>query len=254
MSEQVAADAARTSGPAPPRAASRPRTTRAWRSRPAPPASWCAGASSATAGRWPARSSWSSPWCWPSPPSGSARSRGGGACPTARPAPAASSTAARPPWTSSPGWTGTGSPGGATRFGQDNIGIDYFSLVMRGTQRSLIIAFVVGIVSTIVGTVIGAIAGFYRGFVDAILMRLTDVFIIMPVLLVAAVLGRRFGNLGIWVLAVVLGLLVWTSAGARAARGVPLPAREGVRRGRPRRRRLRRGASSSSTSCPTAWA
>lgn len=120
---------------------------------------------------------------------------------------------------------GDGLAWGRHPFGQDNIGIDYFSLVMRGTQRSLIIAFVVGIVSTLVGTVIGAIAGFYRGFVDAVLMRTTDVFIIMPVLLVAAVLGRRFGGLGIWVLAVVLGLLVWTSL-ARVLRGEFLSLRE----------------------------
>ena len=120
---------------------------------------------------------------------------------------------------------GDGFAWGRHPFGQDNIGIDYFSLTMRGTQISLIIAFVVGIVSTIVGTVIGAVAGYYRGWIDAVLMRVTDVAIIMPVLLVAAVLGRRFGNLGIWALALALGLLVWTQL-ARLLRGEFLSLRE----------------------------
>ncbi len=120
---------------------------------------------------------------------------------------------------------GDGLAWGAHPFGQDNIGIDYFALTMRGTQISLIIAFVVGIVSTIVGTAIGAVAGYYRGWLDAVLMRVTDVAIIMPVLLVAAVLGRRFGGLGIWVLALALGLLVWTQL-ARLLRGEFLGLRE----------------------------
>src|SRR5690625_2434184 len=97
-------------------------------------------------------------------------------------------------------------------FGQDNTGKDYFALVMRGTQRSLIIAFVVGIVSTFIGTVVGALAGYFRGWVEAILMRVTDLFIIMPLLVLAAVLGRiaSGGKGGIWTLALMLGFVTWT--------------------------------------------
>lgn len=110
-------------------------------------------------------------------------------------------------------------------FGQDDIGKDYFALVMRGTQRSLVIALVVGIVSTIIGTVVGAIAGYFRGIAEGFLMRVTDLFIIIPTLVIAAVLGRMTGNQGILMLAIVLGAISWTSL-ARLVRGEVLSLRE----------------------------
>lgn len=109
-------------------------------------------------------------------------------------------------------------------FGQDTIGKDYFALVMRGTQQSLFIAFTVGIIATIIGTTVGAIAGYYRGFVEAFLMRTTDLFIIIPTLVLAAVLGRMSqGN--IVMLALVLAVVSWTGL-ARLVRGEVLSLRE----------------------------
>ncbi len=95
---------------------------------------------------------------------------------------------------------------------------------MRGTQQSLLIAFTVGIIATFIGTAIGAIAGYYRGFVEAFLMRTTDLFIIIPTLVLAAVLGRMSdGN--IVMLALVLALVSWTGL-ARLVRGEVLSLRE----------------------------
>ncbi|MFV0633856.1 ABC transporter permease [Demequina sp.] len=110
-------------------------------------------------------------------------------------------------------------------FGQDQTGRDYFALVMRGTQISLIIAFVVGIGSTIIGTIIGAVAGYFRGWAESVLMRMTDLFIIIPLLVMAAVLGSIAGDSGIFVLALVLALVTWTSL-ARLVRGEVLSLRE----------------------------
>lgn len=109
-------------------------------------------------------------------------------------------------------------------FGQDTIGKDYFALTMRGTQRSLVVAFTVGLLATLVGTLIGAIAGFYRGWIEAILMRVTDLFIVIPLLVLAAVLGKIAGG-GIWPLAIVLSLVSWTGL-ARLVRGEVLSLRE----------------------------
>jgi peptide/nickel transport system permease protein len=109
-------------------------------------------------------------------------------------------------------------------FGQENAGKDYFALTMRGTQRSLTIAFTVGILTTMLGTVIGAIAGYFRGWVEAILMRVTDLFIVIPLLVLAAVLGQRSGG-GIWPLAIMLSLVSWTGL-ARLVRGEVLSLRE----------------------------
>lgn len=113
---------------------------------------------------------------------------------------------------------------GAHPFGQDTTGKDYFALVMRGTQRSLIIAVGVGVTSTVLGTLVGALAGYYRGWVEAVLMRTTDVFIVIPLLVLAAVLGQISGK-NIWLLTLMLGLVTWTGL-ARLVRGEVLSLRE----------------------------
>jgi len=111
-------------------------------------------------------------------------------------------------------------------FGQDNIGRDYFALTMKGAQQSLIIAFLVGIVGTAIGTVIGAVAGYFRGWTEAVLMRLTDVMITIPLLAVAAVIAVSSGGVGgVWGLGVFLGLVTWTGL-ARIVRGEFLSLRE----------------------------
>jgi ABC-type dipeptide/oligopeptide/nickel transport system permease subunit len=120
---------------------------------------------------------------------------------------------------------GDGLAWGDHPFGQDNIGIDYFALTMRGAQRSLIIAFMVGVVATIIGTLVGALAGYYRGWADSVLMRVTDVFITIPVIVIGAVLGRRYGALPIALFGAILGVLLWTSL-ARLVRGSFLSLRE----------------------------
>jgi len=115
-------------------------------------------------------------------------------------------------------------------FGQDRIGKDYFAMTMRGIQNSLTVMFIVGILATVIGTVIGAVAGYYRGVVDAILMRFTDLIIIIPVIVVGALVGAIAGRLGgaidgPVILAVLLGLFTWTTL-ARLVRGEFFTLRE----------------------------
>jgi peptide/nickel transport system permease protein len=132
----------------------------------------------------------------------------------------------RPTLSLIPQWLGgAGIHWGDHPFGQDDIGHDTFAQVMRGAQQSLMIVFVVGIVSTFIGIVVGAASGFFRGAIDTVLMRLTDVFIIIPLLVLTAVLGRTYGNSGSFVLAIVLGLASWTGL-ARLVRGDVLGLRE----------------------------
>jgi peptide/nickel transport system permease protein len=133
--------------------------------------------------------------------------------------------AGRPTLDLVPWLDGDGLAIGRHPFGQDNIGIDYFALTMRGAQRSLIIAFVAGLVVTVVGTVIGALSGYFGGVLDNILMRATDVVITIPVIVVGAVLGRRFGSINIAVFGAVIGLILWTTL-ARMVRGQFLSLRE----------------------------
>jgi ABC-type dipeptide/oligopeptide/nickel transport system permease subunit len=113
-------------------------------------------------------------------------------------------------------------------FGQDALGKDSFARVMRGTQQSIIVMVLVGTISTVIGTVVGALAGFYRGWLDAILMRITDTIIVIPLLVLAAIAGRAFGGNAL-AIGLVLGVLSWTGL-ARLVRGefMSLRAREFV--------------------------
>jgi ABC-type dipeptide/oligopeptide/nickel transport system permease subunit len=110
-------------------------------------------------------------------------------------------------------------------FGQDDVGRDYFALTMRGAQRSLLIALLVGLVSTVTGVLAGALSGYFRGWVESILMRITDVFLTVPLFLLAAVVSRVGGGGSPVQLALLLGLLVWMSL-ARLVRGEFLSLRE----------------------------
>jgi ABC-type dipeptide/oligopeptide/nickel transport system permease subunit len=109
-------------------------------------------------------------------------------------------------------------------FGQDTLGKDIFARVMRGTQQSLTVIFLVGLISTVLGVVIGSVSGFFRGWLDSLLMRFTDTIIIIPTLVLGAVLGRTFGG-NAWSLGILLGLIAWTGL-ARLVRAEFLALRE----------------------------
>ncbi|WP_337994550.1 ABC transporter permease [Microbacterium thalli] len=125
-----------------------------------------------------------------------------------------------------PEWLGgNGISLGEHPFGQSRIGIDYFAMTMRGVQNSVIVMLVIGVGGTVIGTVVGAIAGYYRGVIDAILMRITDVFIVIPALVIGAIVGRATGGLGVWLLAAFLALVSWMVI-ARLVRAEFLSLRE----------------------------
>ena len=125
-----------------------------------------------------------------------------------------------------PQWLGgAGIRWGDHPFGQDSLGRDMFAEVMRGSQQSLMIVFLVGLVSTFIGVVVGAVAGFFRGWADSVLMRLTDVVLIIPLIVLTATLGHKFQASGSFVLAIVLALASWPQL-ARLVRGDVLGLRE----------------------------
>jgi peptide/nickel transport system permease protein len=110
-------------------------------------------------------------------------------------------------------------------FGQDEIGRDIFARVMRGAQQSLMVMVVMGLIATTFGVVVGAFSGYFRGRLDNLLMRTTEVFIAIPALVVAAVIGRSVEDGGALLLAIVLGLFLWPSL-ARLVRADFLSLRE----------------------------
>lgn len=109
-------------------------------------------------------------------------------------------------------------------FGTDSVGHDEFALVLRGTQRSIEISFIIAVVSAFVGSIWGAVAGYYRGLTDSVMMRLSDLVLTLPLLAVAAVLGHNTGGTW-WLIGLVIAALYWAYV-SRVVRGVVLSLRE----------------------------
>jgi len=109
-------------------------------------------------------------------------------------------------------------------LGTDYLGRDVLSRILYGGRSSLSIGFLVVIVATVIGIPMGAIAGYYGGWIDDILMRVTDIFLAFPPLLlaiaIAAALGPSFTN------AMIAIAITWWPWYARLVRAQTLSVRE----------------------------
>lgn len=102
-------------------------------------------------------------------------------------------------------------------FGTDNLGRCIFSRVIEGAAVSLPTAVLVVLVSVIAGTLIGLLSGFVGGRVDAIIMRIVDVFLAFPTIVFALAMAALLGT-GQASLVVAISCIQWTRY-VRMARG-----------------------------------
>jgi peptide/nickel transport system permease protein len=118
----------------------------------------------------------------------------------------------------------TAPPSAEHWFGTDKLGRDYFAMVIYAGQISLKIGLGVALISTIIGTVMGSLAGYFGRWVDQLLMRVTDLFLIVPAIAVLAIALRKFGTTDSVIIFTLAGLF-WMQI-SRVVRGQVLAVKE----------------------------
>jgi peptide/nickel transport system permease protein len=109
-------------------------------------------------------------------------------------------------------------------LGTDDLGRDLYSETLYGARVTLLVSLLAVAISTIVGVGFGAVAGYYGGLTDSVLMRITEMFLVIPPIFLALVFVALFGS-NIWSIIAVISLLSWPQT-ARLVRADFLSLRE----------------------------
>jgi peptide/nickel transport system permease protein len=115
-------------------------------------------------------------------------------------------------------------PSGKHWFGTDSLGRDQFVRVMDGGRISLLVGLSVALSAGLIGAVVGGLAGYYGGWLDNVLMRVTDLFLSIPFLVVLILASKLLGG-SVFDVVLLLSLIFWMPD-ARIVRGVFLSLKE----------------------------
>jgi peptide/nickel transport system permease protein len=115
-------------------------------------------------------------------------------------------------------------PDSAHLLGVEIYGGDILSMIIWGSRVSLTIGLSVVISTVIFGAIVGAVAGFYGGWVDEALMRITDIFLAFPYLVLCMVIVAALGS-GLGNVMIAMAITAWPSY-ARIIRGQVLSVKE----------------------------
>jgi len=115
-------------------------------------------------------------------------------------------------------------PSPAHLLGADRLGRDVLSRVIVGARPALIVPMMVVLFAVVIGAPLGAIAGYKGGWVDEVIMRITDLFLAFPSLLLAMAITSALGR-GLQNAAIAL-IVSWWPWYTRLVRGVTISLRE----------------------------
>lgn len=117
-----------------------------------------------------------------------------------------------------------GAPSLAHPMGTDDLGRDVFTRFAYGARSSLSVGILAALTASIIGISVGAIAGYSRGIIDIVLMRISELFQVIPRFFLALLVIAIFGS-NIMFIILTIGLLGWPEV-ARITRGEFLTLRE----------------------------
>lgn len=99
-------------------------------------------------------------------------------------------------------------PSAAHWFGVDDLGRDFWTRILYGARVSLTIGFSAAFCAILIGIPLGALAGYYGGAIDWVIMRVIEIFSVVPPLLAAMLLGALTGG-GFFTIIIIAGLFGW---------------------------------------------
>ncbi|GAA0784571.1 ABC transporter permease [Hathewaya limosa] len=109
-------------------------------------------------------------------------------------------------------------------FGTDNLGRDLFSRIWMGGRVSIIIGLIGAVIDTVLGAIYGGVAGYFGGFIDDIMMRIVEILLSIPYLIVVILVSLIFGQ-GMFSLILAMTITGWCGM-ARLVRGQILQIKE----------------------------
>ena len=115
-------------------------------------------------------------------------------------------------------------------FGVEDSGIDVFSETIQSTKNDLYVGLAATIITTLIGVAVGALGGYFKGIVSDVLLGVTQVFFVIPVLLLILLFARVFQvlvfrGLGLTLIVLILAFFGWSSI-AFIVRGETLRLKE----------------------------
>ncbi|MGV9316877.1 ABC transporter permease [Streptomyces sp. NPDC003691] len=123
-------------------------------------------------------------------------------------------------------------PSAAFPLGTDQFGRSLLGLLVWGARISLVVGLLAAALSVAIGTLVGVLAGHYGGKPAAVLMRITDWFLVMPALVLAIVLATVMSR-SVWTVVVAIGVTSWpTTARLVRAQTIAVESRPYIERAR----------------------